>query len=339
MRKLKLPLKTAIAATICLLAYQLFHMSHGYWAVVSAVIVTESNLGRSLLASTRRLTGTAVGALVGAAVYWAVGRNAAAFFLAVALTLIICVLSGLQDSMRLAGVTVTIVMLIGDEAAWRSGMNRFIDVALGVIVAVLVSVIWPSRARNDLRRSLASTYDELRTLFELVTACYLKQECNEHALDEARAATSTRWQRNAKLVADVKREPGTSEWLLVSLTESANRMRDHIYGLDYSARNMGNDQFHLLLEPELRDLVSVLQQAFASLTDEMQDHPPTAVPSLDHVLEKLESAFDGLRQNGVPINYSSDELLKFYSLLYRLRYLVNELDRSLEFANALEHSS
>lgn len=339
MRKLILPLRTALAATLSLLAYQALHMDHGYWAVISAIIVTQSNLGRSLLASTQRLIGTLLGAAIGTAVYWAAGRNAAAFFLAAIVTLSICVLAGLQDSMRLAGVTVAIVMLIGNETAWEAGISRFADVALGVVVAVVVNVVWPSRARDALRRSLASTCTELRELFGLVTACYLEQQCDERMLESARTATSIRSQTNLRLVGDVKREPGTSDWLLVSLAESASRMRDHIYGIDYSARTMVNDEFHRLLEPQLREVVESIEKAFEILTAEMHDNPPSQLPALDEKMESLDSQFTLLRQKGVPIQYSSDELLRFYSLFYRLRHLVSELERSLEFANALEHSA
>jgi hypothetical protein len=180
---------------------------------------------------------------------------------------------------------------------------------------------------------------ELRKLFNLVTACYLDQQCDEYALEAAKAATSTRWQKNMKLVADLKREPGTTDWLLESLTESANRMRDHLYGIDYSARTMANDDFHRLLEPQLRKLVEGVEQAFVVLRREMKDRPPVKLLPLEECVGALESEFTTLRQNGTPIQYGSDELLRFYSLFYRLRHLANELDRSLEFANALEHST
>lgn len=332
-------MKTGLAAALALVAYRSLHLPHGYWAVISAIIVMQSNLGSLLQASTYRLLGTAIGAVVGAIMFWAAETNVVSIFFAIAVTLLICTWLKLQDAMRLAGVTVAIVMLIGQEMPLHAGVNRFIDVALGIVSAVVVSLAWPSRARHELRRSLAATYEQLRGLFTLVVAGCLGGDCDHAAIDGAKAESVKRAARNTELLSDVQREPGSHTPLLQSLKESADRLRDHIYGIDYSARRMEQDSVPRQLEPQLGALFAAIEQAFNLIAADLRDQPvPTPTASLDNALEEVENRFTDLRQTGHMRQYDNDELLRFYSLFYRLRQLTNELIRDTEFANALEHA-
>ena len=52
-----------------------------------------------------------------------------------------------------------------------------------------------------------------------------------------------------------------------------------------------------------------------------------------------KSRFADLRQARVTAPFSADELMRFFSLLYRSGQLTEELSRSVEFANALHHAS
>src|SRR5438270_177052 len=81
------PLLTAIAVVVCLMLAGLLHMREGYWAAVSAVVVTQSEVGPLVTASRDRFVGTAIGAVMGwlAALVW--HGNLLVFGLAVAITL------------------------------------------------------------------------------------------------------------------------------------------------------------------------------------------------------------------------------------------------------------
>ncbi|MFB3814258.1 MAG: aromatic acid exporter family protein [Terriglobales bacterium] len=336
---LKLPLKTALAAALAMLLYQVLDLRHGYWAVISAIIVMQSNLGRSMQAAGNRLVGTAIGAAVGTAIVWTAGTNVAAVFIAVAITLWICLLAKLPDAMRLAGLTAAIVMLIREETPWQAGLARFADVALGVVVALAVSILWPSRASTDLRHALAQTFADLRALFALVAACCLMQRCDSTALDAAKSRASAHSQRNRELLADLGREPGADDEMLLSLFHFSERIRDHVFGIDYSARAMVHDRFFRLLEPELRALLSDVQDSFDFLASELHERRTAEPPALEATLENMERRFSTVRRSGASLEYTSDELLRFYSLFYRLRQLVSELTRSAEWFQVVERAA
>ena len=61
-------------------------------------------------------------------------------------------------------------------------------------------------------------------------------------------------------------------------------------------------------------------------------------PLRDRSLE-LEGRFADLRQARVTVPFPAEELMRFFSLLYRSGQLTEELSRSVEFANALDHTS
>lgn len=336
--QLKQPLKTGVAAALATVTYQLLHLPHGYWAVISAVLVMQSNLGRSISAGVHRLLGTAVGALVGTAVLWVAGTHVFAVFVAVTLTIWICSMNPLREGQRLAGVTAVLVMLVRDESVWRAGVARFTDVALGIVIALAVSVLWPSRARHDLRASLAASFRDLDSLFALVIAC-LSGDCRTEEIERGKARVRENSHRNLELVRDIEREPGQGDALMAGLFHSSERISEHTFGMDHSAHGMLRDSFYHQLEEPLNGLYAAARQAFAVVTAELRDQPCPPMPPLRDRSLELESRFADLRQARVTVAFSADELMRFFSLLYRSGQLTEELSRSVEFANALHHAS
>ena len=155
----KQAIKTAVAGVISLYITDLFRLPQGYWAAITALIVMQSNVGATLNASRTRLAGTAVGAVVGGLFAATFGMNMLGFALAVSIAFFVCDLLRLADSQRLATVTVAIIILIGHtSSAWIIALHRFTEVALGILVALVVSLtLWPNHARRTVRQGVAST--------------------------------------------------------------------------------------------------------------------------------------------------------------------------------------
>jgi uncharacterized membrane protein YgaE (UPF0421/DUF939 family) len=129
---------------------QTLHLSQDYWAAVSAVIVMQSGYDATLKAGLSRMAGTAIGALVVVPFAELASGNLGAFAAAVVITILVCASLNLEDSQRLAAATVAIIMLIPhSEAAWRTGIFRFLEVSIGIISALAVArLIWPGPAGN-----------------------------------------------------------------------------------------------------------------------------------------------------------------------------------------------
>jgi uncharacterized membrane protein YgaE (UPF0421/DUF939 family) len=137
-----LAIATGIAGIASLYLASILRLPQGYWAAISSFIVLQSNIAATLSAARNRLIGTAIGAMLGAVFVRYLGTHPLWLGLAVVLTVLICQALGLEDSYRLACVTVAIVMLIGSaHSAWVTAGYRFLEVALGIIVAVPIAGI------------------------------------------------------------------------------------------------------------------------------------------------------------------------------------------------------
>jgi uncharacterized membrane protein YccC len=137
--------KTGIAAVASAYLADLLNLPQGYWAAITAIVVMQSEVGATFIASRDRLVGTAVGAVTSALFIAFVGDSLVWFTVAVVVTMLICQWAGLERSYRLACVTVAIIMLIPHAGPpWRVAMHRFIEVALGIVIALGVTAIPPA---------------------------------------------------------------------------------------------------------------------------------------------------------------------------------------------------
>ncbi|MGA7381184.1 MAG: FUSC family protein [Terriglobales bacterium] len=128
---------------------QIAQIAPGLLAAISAFVVMGSDVGATVVASRDRLIGTAIGAALGAAFVALWGAHLVWFGMAVAVTVLVCESLGLGQSYRLACVTVAIVMLINTAGSpWKSATYRFLEVALGIVVALVISALPPKSVDN-----------------------------------------------------------------------------------------------------------------------------------------------------------------------------------------------
>ena len=78
--------------------------------------------------------------------------------------------AGLRSSSRLAGVTITIIMLVQKAGSrWDLALDRVSEVVLGIVVALAVTtLVFPDRARLRLRDGLAQEFLVLGAFFEAI---------------------------------------------------------------------------------------------------------------------------------------------------------------------------
>jgi uncharacterized membrane protein YgaE (UPF0421/DUF939 family) len=145
--QIKQAARAGVAAVLALSLARLIHLPESYWAAISAIIVTFSDVGQTIRASWTRLVGTAAGVTMGAAFTALFGPRMWGFGVAVTLTMLLCALLGFAEASRLAGVSVAIVMLASRQGApWATALHRFLEVSLGIVTAVGIATLrWPVR--------------------------------------------------------------------------------------------------------------------------------------------------------------------------------------------------
>lgn len=142
-------IRTAIAATASIIIARLVQMPEVYWAAIATLVVMQSTLGATLTLSIERIVATAVGASVGALEANYFRANLVAYAIAIFLVGLLSFAARLEKTAyRYASITLTIIVLIPrSEAPWATALHRFLEVSIGIIVALAVVALWPEHQR------------------------------------------------------------------------------------------------------------------------------------------------------------------------------------------------
>ena len=136
-------LRTTLAAVAALLLARLSKMPDSYWAPISAIVIVQSTVPPMTL-GWQRFVGTALGAVLGAALATFFSPSALVYGLGILLCGILAWLLRIGGAYRFAGITLSIVLLIPNtRPPWFIGWHRFLEVSLGIAVALVVTLVWP----------------------------------------------------------------------------------------------------------------------------------------------------------------------------------------------------
>lgn len=335
-------LRTALAATITAVLTRLLGLEQGYWAVFSSILVMQAYFGSSLLASWARLVGTAAGALLGAlaattADAW-LGQGMATLAAAMFATIFLCaLLAARNENLRLAGLTAAVVICLheaGGPSAFSLGLSRFLEVSLGIVVALAVSLAWPSRARVVLRFGLAKGLEQLAALLSALMDSRLQGRYERQRIFHRKDAVLRLALRNRQLLASARREPGPSgqSEVFAALLAMQERLAEHLRAMDHAIENAPPEGFHLHLAEELTELGAALATALRGLAQALSaEGPPTpaSLERLDAALAATGLKLLDLRQQRIIAVYDLDEVMHFYAFYNSLREAAREVRAEL----------
>ncbi len=139
--------RTAIAATLSALIARLVGMPEAYWAAIATLVVMQSTWGATWELSLERIVATAIGAAAGAVEATYFHANLIACGITIFLLGLISIAFRLEKTAyRYASITLAIVVLIPRAAApWAIALHRFVEVSVGILVALVVVALWPER--------------------------------------------------------------------------------------------------------------------------------------------------------------------------------------------------
>ena len=135
--------RTALAAVAAMLLARLLKMPEYYWAPISTIVVVQSTIPPRTL-GWQRFVGTALGAVLGAALATFFPPSAVVYGLGILLCGLLAWLLRVGSAYRFAGITLSIILLVPrGRAPWITGWHRFLEVSLGIAVALVVTTLWP----------------------------------------------------------------------------------------------------------------------------------------------------------------------------------------------------
>ena len=173
--QLTLSIRVTFAALAALALAQLLQLPLPLWAVMTAVIVTQMSVGRSLKAALDYLAGTLGGAIYGGAIGGLIPHSSEIALLAVLALAVgpLAFLAAINPSFSVAPVTAIIVLLIPimtQASQVASALDRVMEVALGGVTGLIVSFfLLPSNAHPLVVGAAARTLNQMaRALGELL---------------------------------------------------------------------------------------------------------------------------------------------------------------------------
>ena len=325
-------LRTALAATLTAILTRVLHLEQGYWAVFSTIIVMQTDFGSSIAAGWARLVGTAAGALLGAAsAYLAdvlIGQGLPTLASAMLVSTFFCALLAAKNgNFRLAGLTSAVVICLhadGDGPAFSIALSRFLEVSLGIVVALGVSLAWPSRARVVLRFGLGKGLEQLAALLTAITDAREKGRYDRPRIFHRKDAVLRLSLRNRQLLESARREPGSSEQREEqrALLDLQARLAEHLLAMDHAVETASPEGFHKLLDAELSKLGAALQLSLVDLGHAVREDEQPAASALEGLTEAMRTCGDKLlelRRSRVLSGYELDDVLHLYSFYNALR--------------------
>src|SRR5262249_43302524 len=142
--ELGLCLRVTISAVLAFVTAHLLNLTIALWAVLTAVILTQLSVGRSVKATTDYFTAT-----VGAAIYAGVVGTLVPHADEISLLAVLAIapaalLAALNTRFSAAPFTVVLVLLaptITHAAPFASALDRVMEVAVGGVIGLLVSIL------------------------------------------------------------------------------------------------------------------------------------------------------------------------------------------------------
>ena len=159
--QLALSIRVTIAALVALALARLLQLPLPLWAVLTAVIVTQMSVGRSLMATFDYLVGTLGGAIYGGAIGVLIPHASEIALLAVLALAVtpLAFIAAINPRFSVAPITAIIVLLI---PTMTHAIDRVIEVALGGVTGLVVSfLLLPASAHPQVVRAAARTLDEM----------------------------------------------------------------------------------------------------------------------------------------------------------------------------------
>jgi uncharacterized membrane protein YccC len=337
--ELRLCFRITTSAVLTLVVSQLFHLRLALWAVLTAVLLTQMNVGRSLKATTDYLAGTLGGAIFAGAVGAFIPHDseiALAFVLAITLVPVALVAA---ENTRVSAAPFTAVMVllaptITHLSPIASALERVIEVAAGCIVGLVVSfLVLPARA-HDLTIDAAGHLLNLmaQELPKLLGG--LMQNPDEPAMMRAEEKIGEAYAKTQAIAVEGRQERIT--YLAVTpdlgpLLRTLLRLRDDFVMIGRIAVAPLPTAVQARLGPVLASVghttAAYLRASATALVARRQGAPRHAVDAAldDYAAEMAELSHRDLRQD-----LSVDAMEVIFALAFALEQLrrnVNDLER------------
>ena len=326
--QLALTLRTTVAAVAGLGLAQALNLPLPLWTVLTALIVTQLSIGRSLKTSVDYLLGTVGGTAYGAALALLIPHDTELALLLVLLLAVapLTILAALKRNLNAVPVSSIIVVLMPamtHASPFDSAVNRVLEVGLGVVVGLAVAfLVLPAGGHRLARQEAARTLDLLAQALGRVPAGPLAtgdiealrrtyDSIGQSLTEFTNSAAEGERERSARLSAESDTQP---------LRRTLLRLRHDIVTVGRVARDDPlPEPVHGRLAPRLAaigragsDYLRASGMALAAR------RPPPAAAALEAAFVAALAATTALRREGFTRESTDEAVGRFFALAFAL---------------------
>ena len=323
--ELRLSARMTVAALLSFAVGERLGLAQSYWAVLTAIIVMQANVGGSLKATAERLIGTIGGSLWGLAVTLTVphGQPLSTAFALLMVVAPLAVVAAFRPGLRVAPVTGVVLLLsalASQSGPIHAAADRTLEIALGCAMAFLVSLaLLPARAHGELAelggKVLALMAEELVILTDM-----LQGRGQGTGLDALRSRIRAVLTRLEAVTEEAERERASH----LSdgpdprpFPRTMRRLRNDLVIMSRAAVLPLPDDVRLALGPPIDEachaLAGLLREAGNALR---QASPPPALEIPLSTIDRYATALAALRKEGTLRSLPDEAIGRLFSLAF-----------------------
>ncbi len=303
---------------------------HGLWVVLTAVVVTQMSAGGSLRATAEYMIGTLSGVVYAGALGLLIPHTTAVEeggLLALAIAPL-ALMAAITPSFRVAPFTAVLVLLISGQLGQgpiESALNRLLEVALGGVIAMAVSLlVLPQRAyrlaldaANGILNRMAGFLPELLEGFsrslDAAEVGRSQNEIGRAVIAFEATAAEARSERMVKLLAEPDEGP---------LSRTLLRLRHDLVILGRAAAVPLPEVFAQRLRPRLAALAAEASKFLRGCAIALiRRRNPPSLDAMDGALQDYVSEVVEMRREGLTRTLSIEEAERVFTLAFALEQL------------------
>lgn len=314
----------------------------GLWCTVAAIVVLQTRLGGTYKAAWLRFLGVIIGSFFGGLCTTFLGSNPLSLGVSVFFTIILCTLFNFKESLRIACLSVCVVMVLWGLSPtispWTFAFFRIIDSILGILVGVIVAhSLWPFQATQNMQQNISQILSCLNQIMQVIGGSEPKKLENIE-YEELTENLNKLFKENALFLEEAKMELLTKPERL-DVWSSLHEHLEALFEFIVALKNIVQHPSKLMDEPlkvQLNQVNFSLDAAFKELSKALISGQE--VPSLSLLTDaqnKLEEELLRFRKARSTRPFNLYEVEGFFVFFYNLRFIVQEVFKIAKKINEL----
>jgi uncharacterized membrane protein YccC len=337
--QLGLSLRVTLAAVSSYLLARLLDVPLPLWTVLTAVILTQVSFGKSVKATFDYLVGTLCGAIYAGAVA-ALLPHASELALVVVLAIavaplaLIAAINPTFTAATFTGVLVILIPSITHVGPIESALYRVVEVALGGITALAISLlVLPARAHTLTLKAAAEVLALIAKYLPELLSC-LTRACDQSEIGRIQDGIGRAFARSDAIAAEAKHERinfFAPDFSTGPLLRTLLRVRHDLIMIGRAAAVPLPQTFQERLGSQLAQVTKTAAEYFRQSAEAVVSRRnPPSLAAADAALDDFATALGEARREGLTVDLPVDAVERLFTLSFALDQLhrnLRDLDR------------